>query len=353
MKKWFTNNLSILLSAILLFSAFTAFPFSAYAAVEDSETVGVSGTTGDCTWTTSGFNVTIDGTGAMDNYSYTNASPWGSKITSANISDGVTNIGDYAFDSRQSLSNVTIGNSVTSIGECAFKNCKSLINIDIPDSVTSIGSTAFYHCNGLKNISFGKSVESIASSAFSFCENLTVVTMPNSVKSIGDSAFRYCTYLRSVSIGNAVTNVEAYAFMDCKNCTSITIPYTVKNIGEKAFGYYILRNNGNMVVAKVTGFTIYGVKGSAAEQYARDNSFIFKAISNDHPLLGDANVDGIIDINDATCIQKHLAGFNVSDYVKEASDTNEDGYVTIGDVTEIQRYLANSPCSENIGKPIG
>ena len=39
MKKWFKNILSILLSAILLFSMFAAFPFSAYAAVDNPETV--------------------------------------------------------------------------------------------------------------------------------------------------------------------------------------------------------------------------------------------------------------------------------------------------------------------------
>lgn len=72
----------------------------------------------------------------------------------------------------------------------------------------------------------------------------------------------------------------------------------------------------------------------------------------DEPLMiGDANGDGIIDINDATCIQKHLAEYETDDYIEETSDTNQDGRINIRDVTEIQRYLIESP-SEHIGKPI-
>ena len=52
-------------------------------------------------------------------------------------------------------------------------------------------------------------------------------------------------------------------------------------------------------------------------------------------ILGDANGDGTIDINDATCIQKHLAEYKNEDYIEEASDADGDGRVTIGDVTVI------------------
>ena len=73
----------------------------------------------------------------------------------------------------------------------------------------------------------------------------------------------------------------------------------------------------------------------------------------DEPLMiGDANGDGIIDITDATCIQKHLAEYENDDYIEEASDTNKDGKISIRDVTAIQRYLAEMP-SNYVGKPIG
>ena len=42
---------------------------------------------------------------------------------------------------------VTIPEGVTIIGENAFENCTSLTEINIPDSVTSIGKGAFKGCN--------------------------------------------------------------------------------------------------------------------------------------------------------------------------------------------------------------
>ena len=74
---------------------------------------------------------------------------------------------------------------------------------------------------------------------------------------------------------------------------------------------------------------------------------------NPQLILGDANGDGTIDINDATCIQKHLAEYKNDDYIEEASDADGDGRVTIGDVTVIQQYLAEMLCPDGIGKPIG
>jgi len=57
------------------------------------------------------------------------------------IPDGVTSIGDSAFE-NSSLSYVTIPDSVTSIGVSAFRNTL-LTSVTIPDSVLTIGMAAF------------------------------------------------------------------------------------------------------------------------------------------------------------------------------------------------------------------
>ncbi len=49
----------------------------------------------------------------------------------AEMLQGVTNIGDYAFQYCQSLTSVTIPNSVTSIGEHAFQYCRSLASVTV------------------------------------------------------------------------------------------------------------------------------------------------------------------------------------------------------------------------------
>lgn len=47
-----------------------------------------------------------------------------------------------------------IPDGVTSIGDLAFDGCDTLVSITIPDSVTSIGECAFYGCDNLTSIKF-------------------------------------------------------------------------------------------------------------------------------------------------------------------------------------------------------
>ena len=197
-----------------------------------------SGTCGaNLTWTLSDEGVlTISGTGAMTDYS--SSAPWyssRSSITSVIISDGVTSIGEKAFQYCSSLTSVTIPNSVTSIGSNAFSGCSSLTSFMIPNSVTSIGGGAFSGCSSLTSLEIPNSVTSIGWGTFYGCSSLTSVTIPNSVTSIGDYAFYGCSSLTSVTIGNGVTSIGNSAFSVCSGLTSVTIGNSVTSIGEEAF----------------------------------------------------------------------------------------------------------------------
>ena len=68
------------------------------------------------------------------------------------------------------MSSINIPNSVTDIGNYAFYGCESLKEITIPDSVTSIGYGAFKWCFSLSSITFeGRPLEDIqAMNAYPF-----------------------------------------------------------------------------------------------------------------------------------------------------------------------------------------
>ena len=70
-------------------------------------------------------------------------------------------------------------------------------------------------------------------------------------------------------------------------------------------------------------------------------------------LLGDANNDGTVNINDVTAIQRHLAEQTLltgDDFT--AADITGDGEVSIDDVTILQRYLAEYSVDYPVGEPI-
>ena len=148
-------------------------------------------------------------------------------LTSIDIPESVTTIGNGAFYDCDGLTSIDIPESVTSIGDYAFAYCSSLtsvtIGITIGNSVTSIGESAFRGCSSLTSVTIGNSVTSIGAEAFSFCSSLTSIDIPNSVTSIGDYAFAYCSSLTSITIPNSVTSIGEWAFKNCSSLTYMTI----------------------------------------------------------------------------------------------------------------------------------
>jgi hypothetical protein len=75
-------------------------------------------------------------------------------LISVIISDGVTQIGDYAFAYCSNLQSVVIGDSVTEIGNNAFGDCENLKSVTIGTGVAKIGFCAFVSCSSLEIAEF-------------------------------------------------------------------------------------------------------------------------------------------------------------------------------------------------------
>ena len=185
-------------------------------------------------------------------------------LTTYTVPEGVTTIGDYAFEYCRSLASITLPEGVTTIGESAFYYCKSLTNITLPEGLTTIGYGAFSYCRSLASITIPESVTELGAGAFANCSNLqhfegkyasdngrclikenvliafapaglTTYTVPEGVTTIGAYAFRYCESLASITIPEGVTSIEHGAFWNCTSLASITIPEGVTTIGWEAF----------------------------------------------------------------------------------------------------------------------
>ena len=168
----------------------------------------------------------ISGTGAMKDYdSDSNPSPIynNSDVKEVVIEDGVTSIGNKAFDSCSSLTSITISNSVTSIKAATFYGCTSLTSITIPDGVTSIGYATFTGCSSLTSITIPDSVASIGYATFTGCSSLTSITIPDSVTSIGYATFAGCSSLTSITIPDSVTSIGESAFSNCSSLQTISL----------------------------------------------------------------------------------------------------------------------------------
>ena len=184
--------------------------------------------------------------------------PWYSyreEIISVSIGEGVTEIGNFAFDGT-ALTSIVIPNGVTRIGVAAFQECTSLTSVSIPNSVQLVEEAAFRRTPWIKAqggiavvngtllnyegddnthvVTIPDSVTKIAAHAFRMRAELTTVHIPNGVTSIEDDAFFGCHGLREITIPDGVTSIGARAFSDT-GLTSVTIPGSVKSIGAYAF----------------------------------------------------------------------------------------------------------------------
>jgi hypothetical protein len=79
----------------------------------------------------------------------------------------------------------TVPNGVTCIGNRAFDGCDRLTGVKIPKTVTSIGDNAFMGCPQLRNIKIPSSVTSIGTCIFLYDRNLDHFVFPNGVTNLG------------------------------------------------------------------------------------------------------------------------------------------------------------------------
>ena len=217
----------------------------------------------------------------------------------------VVDIRNRAFLDNTTIESVDFSNIafLRRIGSFAFSGCSNLSGeVIIPNTVTTFDTAAFQNCTSLESV---------------------IINAQNG--EVSNQCFQGCTSLSSVSLNDSITRIGYYAFDGCTNLEYLEIPATVTEIANTAF-----RDDDNIVLG------VY--KDTYAHTYAQNKKI-------DHIVLdgygiGDVNFDGVVDVFDATEIQKYAAEMTeFTDEQFELGDINKDGYCDVIDALLVQKSV--------------
>lgn len=221
-----------------------------------------------------------------------------SELTKVTIETGIESISKYAFYRSTSLTDINIPNSVVNIGLGAFAGCGKIKKLVIPDSVVICDNDAFNISNYGRELTAGPIgsgcdieygwTEKLPDAAFCNTPNLIEVWIADSVTSIGEHAFSACYQLKKIHLPDNLKEISRYAFNSCP-IEQITIPAGVDRLNEKTFascnklisvtilgGATIINDSAFDNCTSLT--TIYGLTGSDAERFAKENNIAFESI---------------------------------------------------------------------------
>lgn len=154
------------------------------------------------------------------------------------------------------------------VNKCVI-SAPSIVNAVIPSDMKEISKYAFYQNGMLKSVKFPSGMESIKEGAFCEARNLKEIDLKNTnITCLDDACFYRCSNLNRVILPDNLKKIGIMAFSLCYSLESIIIPPSVEEISGDAF-YYC----NNLKV-------IYGVPGSAAEEFANNHSIEFREIKD-------------------------------------------------------------------------
>lgn len=220
------------------------------------------------------------------------------------------------------ITSIEIPNTVTSIGEMAFLGCTSLKSVKLSTGVAKIDKNAFGSCSALQEIQVAKdnpNFSSLNGVLYSKKQDTLVIypaakidaayTIPSGVTSVAMYAFSENPYLETLTIPNSLIKVGDSAFYNCKNLRAVSYNGTEEEWNQITIG---------LLNEKLTGATI---------QYQER-------------IIGDVNADGAFTISDVVLLQKWLLSVpdtQLADW--KAADFNGDQTLNVFDLCQMRYNL--------------
>ena len=163
-------------------------------------------------------------------------------------------------------------------------------------------------------------------------------------------------YIKAVVYNN--TNYTSPATLEVYNRFTDEVLYST-NISKVEKNYPVTAKIeiDNSYIDK-NGYISVRIVTKAEDSFETDNTDMFQYIPKDafdtpDLLIGDVNLDGEVDINDATEISKYLVNLiTLEGKALATADVNGDADIDINDVTCIQKYLAKFTSYGNCGQKL-
>ena len=157
------------------------------------------------------FSKYADGTGVMNHYSSyeDERAPWDNLLMTdmeiINIEDGVTTIGNYAFNACNATE-ISMPASVTTIGRGAFR-FSHIKRFEMPATMTEVPNDLFYG-SSIEEVVLPEGLTTISPQAFLQCTSLKQIYLPKTLSSIGFDAFKEVT---------SAVDIYAYSILNPNN----------------------------------------------------------------------------------------------------------------------------------------
>ena len=192
-------------------------------------------------------------------------------LESVVIGEGVTACG--SFEDCVNLKQVKLPSSLTRLYDNCFMGCTSLAEIQLPAGVTAIQGNCFRGCTSLTEIALPSGLQELGYGAFQNCTGLKSIKLPAKIRSIESSTFKGCSSLASVTLPEGLQSITGGSFAGCTSLKELYVPASVKEILYAEPPYI----NGP-VFANCPNLTVYGMKGSAIQQYCVKAGVPFKVL---------------------------------------------------------------------------
>jgi len=219
-------------------------------------------------------------------YLSNNFAAFNSDLQKVYIGASLTSISEGAFENCINLQDVVFAtnSNLQTIEKMAFYY-SGITSIDLPETLTEIGDYAFYSAN-LHTINLPRNVNYVGEFAFASMPYLENVHINAKLDTISNYAFAYNNKLSNLEIMGTVTSIGQYAFAESRAASTIYLNEGVEVVDD--FAFY----NKNVQYIYFPSSVRYIGKGVVTEKY----SYINIALSQDNSIYDNRErFNGIIE----------------------------------------------------------